>query len=55
MSFFDCSYSNWAIIKSGLLNFDLLIAEFKSIGRFTSKIDFFSNDFGSDNGPITFS
>ena len=28
VSFFDCSYSSWAIIRSGLLFFDIAIASF---------------------------
>ena len=55
VSFSDCSYSNFAIIRSGLFFFDNSIAEFKLPGRtklitlsLTSKLE-------SDIGPIIFS
>ena len=43
VSFFDCSYSNWAIIKSGLFFSESFIAEFNSIGKLVWNIDDFFN------------
>ena len=47
VSFFACSYSSFAIIKSGLFFIDILIAEFNFSGKVTSLIDPLSNDSGS--------
>ena len=53
--FWASSYSNWAIIRSGLFFFESLIAEFKLSGNGYSLIDFLSKDYGSFKEPIIFS
>ena len=55
ISFFDCSYSNLAIIKSGLFFFDISIAEFNSSGNIGPVTEDLSNSSGLFNFPITFS
>ena len=55
VSFFDCSYSNWAIIKFGLFFFEISIAEFRSLGNSVAVIEDLSNNSASFNFPITFS
>ena len=55
VSFSDCSYSNFAIIRSGLFFFDNLIAEFKLPGK-TKLITFYlTSKLESNMGPMIFS
>ena len=51
----DCSYSNLAIVKPGLFFFDNSVAEFKFPGIAKVIVEFLTNEFESDSGPIIFS
>ncbi len=51
----DCSYSNFAIIKSGLFFFEISIALLRVCGDIKLISKFFSKELGSEIGPIIFS